>query len=32
MNTNTTNSVINLDSESFSEKLRSDPNACFVGC
>ena len=24
MNTNTTNSVINLDSESFSEKLRSD--------
>jgi len=24
MNTNTTNSVINLDSESFSEKLKSD--------
>ena len=30
MNTNTTNSVINLDSESFSEKFRSDPNAVLL--
>lgn len=30
MNTNTTNSVINLDSESFSEKFRNDSNASLL--
>jgi len=30
MNTNTTNSVINLDSESFSEKFKNDPNAVLL--